>query len=84
MKFQREMFDYHGGYLTYGAERKFVARFKHRGPVKKADFVRLLCKYYDTESYFNRIAKDEAPLQVFMNDKLVQFDMTARRFLIAK
>ncbi len=30
-KFDKSKFSYHGGYLMYGD--KFVARFKHRGPV---------------------------------------------------
>jgi len=82
MKFQKDQFNYHGGYLTYGSDRKFVARFKHRGPVGKADFIRLLSKYYTLESYFNR--GDRAPLQILMDDGLVKFDYENRRFLVAK
>ena len=84
MKFDRSMFHYHGGYLTYGPERKFVARFKHRGPVGKADFVRLLCKYYTVESYLDRVNGYRAPMQILMDDGFVKFDMENRRFLVAK
>jgi len=82
MKFQKDQFNYHGGYLTYGSDRKFVARFKHRGPVGKSDFIRLLTKYYTQESYFNR--GDRAPLQILMDDGYVTFDSANRRFLVAK
>jgi hypothetical protein len=81
MKFDRSMFQYHGGYLTYAG--KFVARFKHRGPVGKADFVRLLTKYYTTDSYFGRLG-DRAPMQILMDDGFVKFDMDNHRFLVSK
>ena len=83
MKFTKEAFQYHGGYLTYGADNKFVARFKHRGPVGKADFIRLLTKYYTLENYFPRLA-DKAPMQILMDDGFVQFDSVNRRFLVSK
>lgn len=83
MKFQKELFDYHGGYLTYGPERKFVARFKRRGGVGKCDFVRLLCKYYDVEQYMTRKVF-EAPLEILIKDGYVKFDMEARRILVSK
>lgn len=83
MKFYKEAFDYVGGYLTYGADRKFVARFKHRGPVKKSDFVRLLTKYYTQEDYFERV-KTRAPAQILMDDGFVKFDLEARKVLVAK
>lgn len=83
MKFTKDAFDYHGGYLTYGATRAFIARFKHRGPVGKADFVRLLTKYYTVESYLERV-KTTAPLQILIDDGFVSFDTIYRRFLISK
>jgi len=82
MKFQKDQFNYHGGYLTYGSDRKFVARFKHRGPVTKSDFIRLLTKYYTQESYFKRGTR--APLQILMDDGFVKFDRENHRFLVAK
>ena len=85
MKFDRSQFNYHGGYLTYGPDRKFVARFKHRGPVGKADFVRLLTKYYTVEDYFNRVNHgDRAPLQILMDDGYVTFDMVNKKIMVAK
>ena len=84
MKFDKQAFHYHGGYLTYGADRKFVARFKHRGPCGKSDFIRLLTKYYTQEDYFGRREKDVAPLQILMDDGFVKFDRENHRFLVAK
>jgi hypothetical protein len=77
------MFNYHGGYLTYGSDNKFVARFKHKGGVGKADFVRLLTKYYTVQDYFARLA-DRAPLQILMDDGYVTFDLTNRKIMVAK
>jgi hypothetical protein len=82
MKFDRSQFNYHGGFLTYGPDRKFVARFKHRGPVTKSDYVRLLCKYYTVEDYFNR--GDRAPMQILMDDGYVTFDMVNKKIMVAK
>ncbi len=83
MKFERSMFNYRGGYLTYGSDNKFVARFKHKGGVGKADFVRLLTKYYTVQDYFARLA-DRAPLQILMDDGYVTFDLTNRKIMVAK
>ena len=60
--FEKSNFEYHGGYLHYntGAERRFVARFKHRGPVTKAKFQAALIKHYSIETYFARLGADPA------------------------
>jgi len=81
MKFDRAQFAYHGGYLTYGPERKFVARFKHRGPVTKAKFVSVLVKYYETEAYFARL-KDRAPLQILEDDGILTYDLAAWKAIL--
>lgn len=50
-KFEANLFDFHGGYLTYGG--KFVARFKHSGsPISPAKFKRELIKNHTVEAYF--------------------------------
>ena len=79
--FTKTNFEYHGGYLHYktNGERKFVARFKHRGPVTKAKFQAALIKHYTVEGYFARLAgaynaQGEAPLQILMNDEILVFD----------
>lgn len=83
--FVKTNFEYHDGYLHYNTEsgeRKFVARFKHRGPVTKAKFLKALIKYYSVEEYFSRLNEQkvfgfpmisEAPLQIFMNDGLLEY-----------
>jgi len=54
-KFARDQFQYHGGYLTYGPEETFVARFKYCGR-DKAGFVSFLIKHFEVEEYFNLYA----------------------------
>ena len=39
-KFNKSELNFDGMYLTYGVDRKFVARFKHRGPFTKAKFIK--------------------------------------------
>ena len=87
--FEKSNFEYHGGYLHYntGAERRFVARFKHRGPVTKAKFIKTLINNYSVEEYFARLGgaynpKGEAPLQILMNDEILMFDDVARKFVL--
>lgn len=70
-------------------DRKFVARFKHRGPVTKAKFIKTLVKHYTVEGYFARLGgaynpTGEAPLQILMNDEILVFDRDdlGRGFLI--
>lgn len=78
-----------GGYIHYntGTERKFVARFKHRGPVTKAKFIKTLINHYSVETYFARLdgaynAQGEAPLQILMNDDILIFDSENRKFIL--
>jgi len=87
--FIKTNFEYHGGYLHYntGTERKFVARFKHRGPVTKAKFQSMLIKHYSVEEYFSRLGgaynpQGEAPMQILMNDGILVFDSEARKFVL--
>ena len=72
---------------SYWEDRKFVARFKHRGPVTKAKFIKTLIKNYTVEGYFARLGgaynpKGEAPLQILMNDEILMFDDVARKFVL--
>lgn len=91
-KFEKANFESgNGGYIHYntGTERKFVARFKHRGPVTKAKFLSALIKHYTVEEYFARLcgaynAQGEAPLAILMNDEILVFDKDelGRRYFI--
>jgi hypothetical protein len=63
-KFIKSEFQFHGGYLTYGSDRKFVARFKYRLGVKRSDFQKFLIKNMDVETYFSAYAAGETPLHI--------------------
>ena len=66
-KFDKNGFFYWGGFLSYmnGADRKVVARFKHRGPVTKAIFLKELIKNHTVESYFAKIEVErKAPVEI--------------------
>lgn len=88
--FVKSNFEYHGGYLHYtteAGERKFVARFKHRGPVTKAKFQAALIKHYSVETYFARLAGPynpygEVPFQIMMNDGILLRDMDTRKLIL--
>lgn len=86
--FAKANFEYHGGYLHYTTEtgeRKFVARFKHRGPVTKAKFIKTLIKHYTVENYFAKLEiLKEAPLQILKSDGLLTFhyNENGRSFLM--
>ena len=63
---------------SFWEDRKFVARFKHCGPVTKAKFIKMLIKHYTVEDYFARLGgaynpNGEAPLQILMNDEILIF-----------
>lgn len=62
MKFIKEQFNFDGMYLTYGQDRKFVARFKRGG---MADFKRFLVNNFSVDEYFGKLA-NMAPLEVLM------------------
>ena len=63
-KFDKSKFSYHGGYLMYGD--KFIARFKHRGPVTKGIFLKQLIKNHTVEEYLGKNANGMgvAPLTI--------------------
>jgi hypothetical protein len=63
-KFDKTKFSYHGGYLMYDVgsgdkyrwspDQKFIARFKHRGPITKAQFLKQLIKNHTVEEYLRK------------------------------
>ena len=61
--------------------RKFVARFKHRGPVTKAKFLKTLMKHYTPETYFAKMEAGAAPLRVLMDDGILVFGDN-RKFIL--
>ena len=79
-QFERDRFETSGPYLRY--DGKFVARFKHRGPVTKAKFIRTLVKHYTPAEYFARLDAGRAPLQVLMDDGILVFDHPNMKFTL--
>lgn len=63
-KFNKALINKEGEYITYGADRKFVARFKHRGPFTKAKFLKELIANHTVEGYFAALAEGKAPLAI--------------------
>jgi hypothetical protein len=63
-KFAKSDFNFDGMYLTYGTARRFVARFKHRGPFTKARFIKELIRSHTVESYFAELDAGKAPLEI--------------------
>lgn len=78
-RFDRKLFEYHGGYLTYMGQ--FVARFRGGAKPNKADYVRILSNNYDVVDYFTRL-KDSAPMQILMDDGFVEVDLKNRRIIV--
>ena len=63
MKFDKSSFHCFGGYLTYGPDQAFVARFKYsRGD--KASFVKFLIANFEVGEYFARLAVGETPVGI--------------------
>lgn len=65
-KFDKDQFNYFGGYLTYGQypERpKFIARFKYSSR-DKAGFLTFLIRNFTVEEYLGRIEAGETPVGI--------------------
>ena len=62
-KFINKEFNYDGMYLTYGADRRFVARFKYGGMVAFKKFLR---ENFTVEEYFDLLEGRAscAPVQI--------------------
>ena len=62
-KFAKENFTNSGGYITYGEDRKFVARFKYAKD-GAGSFITFLIKNFTVEEYFNLLDCGMAPLMI--------------------
>ena len=64
MKFQKENFSYHGGYLHYdlknGERPQFIARFKYRGG-DMSGFKKFLIANFTVEEYIEAYAGGRGP-----------------------
>ena len=67
-KFNKDLINKEGEYVTYGADRKFIARFKHRGPFTKAKFLKELIANQTVEGYFAALAEGKTPLAILRDD----------------
>lgn len=68
-KFDKALINKDGEYITYGPDRKFIARFKYsRGPFTKAKFIKELIANHDVDDYFNAIDFGFAPIAI-LRDK---------------
>lgn len=77
MRFDRKAFETSGEYVFYivNGERKFVARFKHKGPFTKAKFLKQLVKNFSVEEYFSAYDKGVAPLAILRDqDEIWYYD----------
>lgn len=65
-KFIKSNFITSGDYVFYGSRdmKNFVARFKHRGPITKAKFLKELIANHTVEGYFAELEAGKAPLAV--------------------
>lgn len=61
-KFEKTKFVTSGDYVHY--EGKFVARFKHKGPITKAKFLKELIKNHTVEGYFAEMSTNKAPVAI--------------------
>ena len=63
--FNRKLFDLGSGnerWVTYGPERRFVARFKYHRAGYAAHFVDFLAKHFEVEEYFELLHQGISPL----------------------
>ena len=65
-KFIKSHFITSGDYVFYGSHdmKNFVGRFKHKGPINKANFLKELIANHSVESYFAELETGKAPLAI--------------------
>lgn len=61
-RFVRTLFTTSGDYLHYNG--RFVARFKHRGPFNKTQFMKELIANHTVKDYFTKMEQGVAPLVI--------------------
>ena len=64
LKFNKALINKDSEYFTYGPDRKFIARFKHRGPFTKAKFLKELIANHTIEGYFAELEAGKSPLAI--------------------
>ena len=81
-KFDKALINKDGEYVSYGvgAKRKFIARFKHRGPFTKAKFLKELIANHTVESYFAEMEAGKAPLAILRDANEDWYISTIEKF----
>lgn len=67
-KFISKEFNFDGLYLTYGSDRRFVARFKY-GNGGVTSFKKFLKENFTVEEYFNKLENDDIPPLKILEEK---------------
>lgn len=68
-------------HITYGAERRFVARFKYKNaPITKAMFIQQLMKTTTPDEYFAELGRGKAPLQILIERDQKWYDSAICKF----
>ena len=87
-KFSKSDFIVSSDYVFYGlgnskfdrSLRKFVARFKHRGPFTKANFLAELIKNHTVESYFEQLDAGKTPFAILREANESWYQKTLKDF----
>ena len=104
-KFNKDLFTYHGGFLTYhgtyegqktygevyGAEKchptkvdapmhVVVARFKYKGPITKAKFLKELLKSSISVEKFVELSKKKSPVEILRDNNPAWYEDIMSKF----
>ena len=79
--FNKDDFSYSSGWLTYGKDYKFVARFKHRGFITKAKFIKQLIKNHTVEEYFSKLDGGDTPLGILRDADWGWYETEKEKFI---
>ena len=73
-KFNKSDFSYHGEYLSYNGA--FIARFKYRGPITKAKFIKELVKNHTVEIYLQAYFSGKSPVTILKDKNPTWYEKT--------
>lgn len=83
-QFTKENLIKDGMYLLFGAERKFVARFKYRlSPVTMAKFRKELIANHTPASYFGAMESGKSPLAILKEANPLWYIQIKNRFALS-
>jgi hypothetical protein len=79
-KFSKDNLKKEGQYLLFGPDRKFVARFKYRGPFTMSKFRKELIASHTPASYFREYDEGKAPLEILKDKNPAWYRNTLEAF----